>query len=163
MIRKCPMINSIITTSTTSPKPGLASNGAAGGLLVVAFSEKLDAEVKSADAGDIATILKTSQAVWASRVVSSSRAVQFVWKMPTEDNNSLWGLTSLSRAGTKRDVRFRNEYGQGKLYSISYQVNDKSLRNKRNMFAFYAAFDATVVCIVKMSREKSFNAATDLI
>ena len=41
-----------------------------------------------------------------------------------------------------------------------YQVNDKSLRN---MFALRAALDASVVCIVKLSREKSFNAATDLI
>ena len=75
MIRKCPKINSMITTSTTSPKPGLTSNGAAGGMLVVVFTEKLDAEDKIVDAGDIATILKTSQSVWASRVPSSSRAL----------------------------------------------------------------------------------------
>lgn len=76
MIRKCPKINNIITTSTISPKLGLTSNGAAGGVLVVPFTEKLDAEVKSVDAADIATVLKTSQSVWVSRVSSSSRAVQ---------------------------------------------------------------------------------------
>lgn len=78
MIRKCPQTRSMITTSTTSPKLGLTSNGAVGGALVVAFAEKLDAEVNIVDAGDIATILKTSRSMWASRAPSSSRAVQFV-------------------------------------------------------------------------------------
>lgn len=47
------------------------------------------------------------------------------------------------------------------MYSMSSSKNDKSFRNKClycNVFAFLAALDTTVVCIVKMSREKSLNA-----
>lgn len=58
MIRKCPQMRSMITASTTSPKLGLTSNGAGGGVLVDAFAEKLDAEVISGGAGDIVAIIE---------------------------------------------------------------------------------------------------------
>lgn len=51
--------------------------------------------------------------------------------------------------------------GQDTVCTQCYQVNDKSLRNKClycTMFALHATLDTTIVCIVKMSREKSLNA-----
>ena len=51
-------MRSMITASTTSPKLGLTSNGAGGGVLVDAFAEKLDAEVISGGAGDIVAIIE---------------------------------------------------------------------------------------------------------
>ena len=84
---------------------------------------------------------------------------------PVENNNSLWGTHHPREqdSNTKHAliVLFWNGPGAVRICTQCYRVNDKSLANKClycTLFAFLAALDTTVVCIVKLSREKSLNA-----
>jgi len=154
MIRKCPQIKTITTTSTTSPRVGSAWNGAG----VVPFRESLrkklgdvgkcDITSKSFSVSVLTVVQKETMIVPMGAV--SSAALTFKTKQNIGQNFLAWRLC------------FGMCLLKDRICTQCYRLTDNSGCNKWLYDSLFALIDTIIVYLPKLSRGK-LNADKQLI